>query len=216
MNDRSIIESPEPNGREVWVDSYLPSGMVEQQAQPSSNFDLAWLRGALFRQRWIISATILVTVLVGLVLTLLTTPIYQASTTSRIQPWGNFIVEGQDVSSPIGSSNEISNFMETLGVVIESRNLADVVVQDLNLDTRNALLEPDVDASRPPQLNDVEWAEQRAKMAAAILQSNVSAVVPFDSQIITINYNSADPMSGSRVREQTIASPCSNGWWAHD
>ena len=199
MNDRSIIATPDPNGREVWVDGYLPTGMVEQPRQPTSQFDTVWLRGALFRQRWLIGATLLATILLGLVITLLTTPVYQANATVRIQPWGNFIVEGQDVSSPISSTNEISNFMETLGAVIESRNLAEVVAQDLELGARNALLGPDVDASRPPQRSDEEWAQDRTNMAVSILKGNVAANVPFDSQIITISYRSTDPVLAAEI-----------------
>ncbi len=199
MNDRSIIQTPDPAGREVWVDGYLPTGMVEQPAKSSSQFDTVWLRGALFRQRWLIGATMLAALLVGLVITLLSTPIYQANATVRIQPWGNFIVEGQDVSSPISSTNEIASFMATLGTVIQSRNLAEVVAQDLDLGARNALLGPDVDASRPPQRSDEEWAQDRTNMAVSVLQDGVSAVVPFDSQIITISYKSTDPVLAAEI-----------------
>ena len=39
--------------------------------------------------------------------------------------------------------------METQGRVIESRNLAEIVVDDLKLATRNALLGDSIDESRP-------------------------------------------------------------------
>lgn len=199
MNERHIVETPGSTGREVWIDGYLPTGVAEQPNKATSQFDTAWLRGALYRQRWLIGAVMLATLLLGLVITLLTTPVYQASATFRIQPWGNFIVEGQDVSSPISSTNEIGSYMATLGTVVKSRNLAEVVAEDLNLGARNALLGQDVDASRPPQRTDEEWAQDRTDMAVTILQNNVSAIVPFDSQIITINYNSTDPVLAAEI-----------------
>lgn len=198
MNERSIIESPEPGRGDLWADSYLPPAVAEQ---PSTGFQINtdWLRGALFRQRWLIAASILAALLVGLVITLLATPIYQASATVRVQPWGNFIVEGQDVSTPIGSSNEIDLFMETQGTVIESRNLAQVVAEELSPGTRTALLGNEIDERRPPERSDEDWADDKKRMAVAALQSNVSADVPINSQIITINFNSEDPALAAEV-----------------
>jgi len=200
MNDRSIIETPEPGrGGEVWVDSYLPGAVVEQPPGVGFQINTDWLRGALFRQRWLIGASILTALLIGLVITLLSAPIYQASATVRIQPWGNFIVEGQDVNTSIGSSNEIDLFMETQGAVIQSRNLAEVVAENLSEGTRNALLDPQVDEQRPPERSDAEWVEDKKRMTMGVLQSRVSANVPTNSQIITINFQSEDPALAAQV-----------------
>ena len=131
-------------------------------------------------------------------ITLLTTPIYQATSTVRIQPWGNFIVEGQDVATTIGSSNEIDLFMETQGTVIESRNLAEVVASSLSVGTRNALLGPTVDENRPPQRSDAEWEDDKRRMAVTQLQAGVSADVPMNSQVIAITSNRKTPRSRQR------------------
>ena len=199
MKDRSIIQTPDPSGRDLWVDRYLPSDMVEVPQQGGFQIDTAWLRGALFRQRWLIGATILAGLLIGLIITLLTTPIYQATSTVRIQPWGNFIVEGQDVATTIGSSNEIDLFMETQGTVIESRNLAEVVANSLSVGTRNALLGPTVDENRPPQRSDAEWEDDKRRMAVTQLQAGVSADVPMNSQVIAINFQSEDPALAAEI-----------------
>jgi capsular exopolysaccharide synthesis family protein len=200
MNDRSIIQTPDPSGRDVWADRYLPAEMIEAPQQGGGfQIDTAWLRGALFRQRWLIGATVLAGLLIGLVITLLTTPIYQATATVRIQPWGNFIVEGQDVATTIGSSNEIDLFMETQGTVIESRNLAEVVAGNLSPGTRNALLGPTVDDNRPPQRSDEEWEDDKRRMAVTALQAGVSADVPVNSQIIAINFMSEDPALAAEI-----------------
>lgn len=199
MNDRSIISAPDPSGREVWADRYLPGELVELQQPAGFQIDTAWIRGALFRQRWLIGGTLLAGLLLGLVVTLLATPIFQASATVRVQPWGNFIVEGQDVTTPITSSNEIDQYMETQGAVIESRNLAEVVVDKLNLGSRNALLGSDIDERRPPQRTDEQWNNDKRLMAITALQEGVSATVPFNSQIITINFQSEDPALAAEI-----------------
>ncbi len=199
MNDRSIIQTPDPSGRQIWADQYLPSEMVEARQPGNFQIDTAWIRGALFRQRWLIGGTVLAGLLLGLVATLLATPIYQATATVRIQPWGNFIVEGQDVTTPITSSNEIDLYMETQGEVIESRNLAEVVADTLNLGSRNALLGADIDSQRPPQRSDEEWTEDKRRMAVRVLQDNVTANVPYNSQIISINFQSEDPALAAEI-----------------
>lgn len=200
MNDRSIIETPDPGRGDLWVDGYMPGQMVEYQQQPTGfQINTDWLRGALFRQRWLIAASILAALLVGLIVTLLATPIYQASATVRLSPWGQFIVEGQDVNTPIGSSNEIDLFMETQGTVIESRNLAEVVAEDLSPGTRNALLGDKVEERRPPERSDEEWEDDKKRMATGALQAGVSADVPINSQIITINFRSEDPVLAAEI-----------------
>lgn len=200
MNDRSIIETPDPGRRDLWVDGYMPGGMVEYQPQPTGfQINTDWLRGALFRQRWLIAASILAALLAGLIITLLATPIYQASATVRITPWGQFIVEGQDVNTPIGSSNEIDLFMETQGTVIESRNLAEVVSENLSVGTRNALLGERIEESRPPERSDEDWEEDKKRLATGALQSGVTADVPINSQIITIRFRSEDPALAAEI-----------------
>ena len=200
MNDRSIIETPDHGrGGDLWVDGYLPSTAVDRPVAPGFQLNTDWLRGALFRQRWLIAASIVAALLVGLIITLLATPIYQATASLRIQPWGNFIVEGQDVSTPINSSNEIDLFMETQGTVIESRNLAEIVAENLSVGTRNALLGSQIDESRPPQRSDEEWVEDKKRMSIELLQQGVSADIPINSQVITISFQSEDPALAAEI-----------------
>lgn len=200
MNDRSIIETPDPGRRDLWVDEYLPGSVVEHQpALGGLQINTDWLRGALFRQRWLVAASIMAALLVGLIITLLATPIYQASATVRIQPWGNFIVEGQDVSTPIGSSNEIDLFMETQGEVIESRNLAEVVAENLSVGTRNALLGDGIDEQRPAERNDEEWIEDKKRMSIGVLTNGVSVTVPLNSQILALHFMAEDPALAAEI-----------------
>ena len=105
MNERSIIEAPEPNGGSLWVDQYRPAPYAEQPK--GSQFDVAWLRGALFRQRWLIGIVLVLALMAGVALTLLTPPTFAASATVRVSPWNASIVEGQDLNTQIVSPSEI-------------------------------------------------------------------------------------------------------------
>lgn len=200
MNERSIIETPAGKGEPVWVDGYLPSTDTgPEQVASGLQIDAAWLRGALFRQRWLVGATILFAIIAGLIVTLLSTPIYQASATVRIEPFGNFIVQGQDVSTPVSSSSEIDNFLATQGEVIESRNLAQIVVEELSPGTRTALLGDDIDSQRPPDRTDEAWESDKTNMAVTLLVESVEADVPYDSRILTILFSHEDPVIAAQV-----------------
>jgi capsular exopolysaccharide synthesis family protein len=198
MNERSMIEAPDPNGRALWVEQYLPGPVLEPVPQ-GSRIDVAWLRGALFRQRWLIAAVVTLAVIAGVVVTLLTPPTFQATATVRVSPWNNQIVEGQEVTASIVSASEIDKYMQTQVEIIQSRNLAEQVARALDLGKRAALLGADIDESRPANRTDDQWLEDKVKMAAGILQGSVSAALPNDSQIIAINIESQDPALAAEI-----------------
>ncbi|MEE4540296.1 MAG: polysaccharide biosynthesis tyrosine autokinase [Erythrobacter sp.] len=191
MNDRSIIESPEPRPRQNWVDAYMPEG-YPPPAQPSRKLiDLAAIRGILYRQRWLFVGVILLALIVGLIVTLLATPMYAARASVQIDPYGQYIVEGQDIETPL-ASNQVYSFLQTQVAVIESRKLAEIVVANLGLGERAAILGEDFDEGRPPNVTDAQWAETRARAAAERIQSQVDANLPEDNWIIEIIYRSSD------------------------
>lgn len=200
MNERSFIEASEPTSVSVWGDHYLPANYVEQPKGPQ--FDVAWLRGALFRQRWLIGSVLVLALMGGIAFTLLTPPTYEATATVRVSPWGNKIVEG-DASSQIVSPSEIKAFMQTQVEIVQSRSLAEQVARELNLGKRNDLLGADVDEGRPANRTDAQWEEDKVKLAAQILQSSVTATLPTESQIIAISVTSEEP---------TLAAEIANGY----
>jgi capsular exopolysaccharide synthesis family protein len=202
MNERSIIEAPEPNGGALWADQYLPAPYAEQPKGPQ--FDIAWLRGALFRQRWLIGVVMVLAVMAGVALTLLTTPTYQATATVRVSPWGSSIVEGQkDLTSQVVTPSEIGAFMQTQLEIVQSRNLAEQVARELGFGKRTDLLGANIDEGRPANRTDAQWEEDKVKLAAQILQGSVTASLPNSSQILFISVTSESP---------TLAAEIANGY----
>jgi capsular exopolysaccharide synthesis family protein len=197
MNERSIIEAPEPNGGSLWVDQYLPAPYAEQPKGPQ--FDVAWLRGALFRQRWLIGIILVLALMAGVALTLLTPPTFAASATVRVSPWNNSIVEGQDLNTQIVSPSEIDKFMQTQIEIVQSRNLAEQVARELGFGKRTDLLGADIDQSRPANRTDAQWEEDKVKLAAQTLQGSVEASQPNDSQIIAITVQSENPALAAEI-----------------
>jgi capsular exopolysaccharide synthesis family protein len=198
MNERSIIEAPEPNGGSLWADPYMVGPYAEQPKV--SQFDMAWLRGALFRQRWLIGVVMALAAMGGIALTLLTPPTYEATATVRVSPWGGAsIVEGQDLNSQIVSASEIDKFMQTQIDILQSRNLAEQVARELGFGKRTDLLGPEIDEGRPANRTDAQWEEDKVKLAAQILQGSVSATLPNDSQIIAIGARSESPALAAEI-----------------
>ncbi|WP_234036202.1 polysaccharide biosynthesis tyrosine autokinase [Porphyrobacter sp. YT40] len=166
---------------------------------------MAWLRGAIFRQRWLIAVVMVLAVMSGVAVTLLTPPIYSATATVRVSPWGNSIIEGQEVTASIFSASEIDTFMQTQIAIVQSRSLAEQVARELDLGKRAALLGAEIDQARPANRTDAQWEEDKVKLAAQILQASVSASVPNEAQIIAINVESED---------RTLAAEIANGYAA--
>ncbi|WAT17039.1 polysaccharide biosynthesis tyrosine autokinase [Aurantiacibacter sp. MUD11] len=206
MNGRSMMNSPNNNGQGVWLDKYMPDGQLARiEPQPEVQFlTFGFIRGILFRQRWLIAGLIGAAVVAGLVITLLTTPVYEARSSVRIDPYGAFIVEGQNLDQAVGSSQMRDQLSTYIGI-ITSHRLASQVAEDLNLGERDDFLGADIDEDRPPNLTDEAWREAKQARAAAILQNNVSAEVPDLNWIIEIAYRSDSPAIAAEVANAYLA-----------
>ena len=199
MNDRSLMQAPGQDPRQGWVDAYMPDGQpVGQFEAPRPLLDLSAIRGMLYRQRWLLAGVVVASLIVGLIITLLATPMYEARATVKVEPYGQYIVEGHDIEGGI-ASNQVFDFLQTQIAVIQSRNLATTVVENLNLGERDAILGADFDESRPPNMSDEQWAKTRTDAAAGRLQSQVTAGIPDDNWIITIGYRSSDPVLAAEL-----------------
>ncbi len=199
MNEGSAINSPTPSHRAGWLEQYLPSDASGAASSNNSQLiDVTAVRGMLFRQRWVIIGLVALSLMIGLILTVIQQPIYQANATLRIEPRGLSVVDGQDVSPQV-FNNEISSYMSTQVGVIESYNLAKVVAEGLNANALAALLGSDIDSTRPQGLSNEEWQTEKQAIAASALQGGISADIPYDSRIATISFQSSDPVLAAKI-----------------
>ncbi|WP_158611037.1 GumC family protein [Aurantiacibacter spongiae] len=172
------------------IERYMPGGDMHDSGSRVENlFDLATIRGILWRQKFIVAAIVALALLIGLTATLLMTPIYTAQSTVRVNPNSIPIVQGQDLVDPYMASNEIPDYITTLTYVIESRSLAKLVAERLELDTDPDFGGAAVEASR----------DARLATAAAVLRQGVSAEVEDTARVITISYRSPDPGMAQKV-----------------
>jgi len=184
-NNGSDAKGPRP-----WMEQYLPSQNGEAETQTGGVINLTMVRGVIYRQRLILIGTVALALVAGLAVTLLTKPIYSASATVQINTGGTQIFDkNQDLERSI-SPAEIGRYMNTQGAVIKSRYLAYRVVDDLKLDKRDDFLGAIAFKEKPAGISAAEWAKQKREIAASMVQGAVSVDVPYDSRIITINYQS--------------------------
>ncbi|MEP5936788.1 MAG: polysaccharide biosynthesis tyrosine autokinase [Erythrobacter sp.] len=198
MNSPSAIDQRNIDDSADWITAPQDSSGRQAGYGLPGIFDLATLRGFLFRQRYILLATIALALIAALVVTLLATPVFEARSTVRVEPQGNYIVEGQDLAPAI-SSSQVSQYLQTLGEVIESRKMAELVVTSLDLQSRTDLLGSEIDDSRPENISDEQWAEQKKEWAVAIVQGNVEADIPYDSRVLKIRFRNNSPTIAALV-----------------
>jgi capsular exopolysaccharide synthesis family protein len=203
MNDRQIVNLPEPEGPGTWLDAYMPDRQVGPHQAAPQLINIAAVRGIIYRQRWLIAGVIFVALTLGLIATLLATPMYQADAKVSVSTSGQYVVEGQNNDRV--SPNQVSEYIATLIEKIQSRQLAEVVVDDLGLTERYDFLGKNVDEGRAPGMSDADWKESKRQMAASILTSSVVAEQSNGSWVIQIGYRSESP---------TLAAQIANGYAA--
>lgn len=197
MNDRSIISPAEPPGQGTWLDAYMPAHQLAPQPAGQQLINVAVIRGILFRQRWLVAGVIFAALVIGLIVTLLATPMYQAESKVSVKPAGEYIVQGQaDQGVP---SNQVYEYLSTLVERIKSRKLAEVVVDDLKLAERYDLLGKDIDEARAPGLSDARWLESKRQMAISKLTSSLAVEPPQGNWVIKIGYRSENPVLAAEI-----------------
>lgn len=197
MNDRQIVNLPEPEASGVWLDAYMPDRQMVPHQQGGQLINVAVIRGVIYRQRWLIAGVIAGAMVLGLITTLLATPMYQADAKVSVKPYGQYVVEGQNQDTV--PSNQLFEYLATLIELIKSRQLALVVVDDLNLTERNDFLGKDVESGRAPGMSDQAWKESKRQIAASMLTSSVEAEQSEGSWVIKIGYRSESPALAAEI-----------------
>lgn len=182
------------------IDRFMPKATTANAASAGSapsGFDLNTMRSAVWRNRYIIGGIIVAALLLGVVITMLTTPLYRATTTMRYNPYTSQIVVGQELSDPYIASAEISRYVATLTDILRSRKMALLVVQDLKLDENPAFMDG---RTTPPAGQDAaQWKANRQAAAANMLIGGVDATAPANSRVISITFTSDNPALAAAI-----------------
>lgn len=197
MNEQSMMNSPEPGPHGTWLDTYMPGQNALAQPRGPELVNVSVIRGLLYRQRWLVAAVLFAAAVVGITVTLLMTPMYEATSKVSVKPFGEQVVEGQGTAGI--SSNLVYEYIATMVARIKSRQLAEVVVTNLKLDERQDLLGKDVDDSRAPGMSDEQWRAAKRQMAISAASASLNVAAAQGSLVINIGVRSENPVLAAEI-----------------
>lgn len=178
----------------------LPSQVVETTAMPTVHIDFRRIFAAIYRNRLFIAAIILAAMVVGLIVTLSTVPVYKAIATIQIDTQTRQVTgsdqERDDTSEAV---YDMDRYLQTYMDVLHSRATAAKVVNDLNLAANDEFfrrMKIEAPASAAPGQT---MAETRRNAIVNVLQAYLVADVPRNSKVTQVAYISPDPAYAARI-----------------
>jgi capsular exopolysaccharide synthesis family protein len=190
----------DPRATQVFT---VPMDGDDDEAEGALNLLHYW--HILLKWRWVVAGCAVLGLAAGFVATLLTTPIYRASTTLQIdqEPAKIVAVESQQTPSSYGSEE----FYQTQYGLLKSRSLAERVVANLNLADDPAFMDQAGSMSKgaepasaaPAQPRTAAEREGRMQRAAGILMSGLSVEPVQRSRLVKVSYDSPNPQIAAKV-----------------
>lgn len=178
----------------------VPAGDVEQTPF------LRYVTRLAFRWKKVIGAFVGGCLLIGLIVTLLMTPLYTATTTVEIAREGDRVVNIQGVRQESGDADQ--EFYQTQYGLLKSRSLAERIATQLKLADNPAFFQMfDVDMDGPifaagpngrmPMGRDQRDA--RLRIAGGLLIANVDISPLRASRLVDLSFTSPDPGMSQRI-----------------
>lgn len=189
-SDGSQLAAPMRGAADEFDRDYSSDGAL------SIDFAAVW--AAVYRSRYWIIGIIAGFLLLGLIVTVLSTPIYRASSTVQIDQEAAKVLGTED-TNVTAAIQDSDRFLKTQLDVIRSRALAQTVAEDLKLFNNPQFLEamkvnPDkaADSPLPPQ-------EAQRELVLQTLSENLDVSLPIDSRIASISFDSPQAALAARV-----------------
>ncbi|NBC37655.1 polysaccharide biosynthesis tyrosine autokinase [Novosphingobium sp. FSY-8] len=168
-------------------------GLADMDLNPAvlsqSSLDFRYIASAIRSNRRLIVAVLLGAIAIGLITTFIQTPRYAATATLQINNQSGRVLKTDDErDQEFGGGAETERFLKTQVDVLKSRSLALRVVQKLNL-AGNPKFYLAEEVSQPPVGMTLEKIKLRA---ANQLMKHLDIVLPRDSRVVKVTYESAD------------------------
>lgn len=179
--DLALTERDDPWPLERFAE---PGSRAQTKAQ-GGGLDLTLLLRIVREWRWLILGALALGLAVGVVYTLLSTPLYRSWVTLEVSP--PTVEVTSDESSARAAAPNTWELVATQVGLLQSRSLAEQVAEDLNLASNEAL----VDVSAAPA--------ERLKSATSHVQQNLVVIAPEVGTLIRFNYVSPSPQLAAQV-----------------
>lgn len=160
-----------------------------------TRLDVRRMWAAMYRNRLMILAVVTACLIVGLLITVFTTPIYEATSTIQVEPRSaQTIKTNTEVDPQVSGSSDAQRYQATAVDIIKSRALAEKVAEDLKLYTSNTFFESmhaNEPAAQPGKLAGVSDARKRAVLG--LLMSSLIVKASQESSLISLSIDCPDP-----------------------
>ena len=152
---------------------------------------------ALFRRNlWLIASIVALMVAAAVVLTMLQTPRYTATSTVEINQQADTVLgEELEADSTASPGWDIDLFLNTQLEIVRSRALAERVVRRLNLASSDRFFA----AMQAPGLTETESEQERTNTAVDMVRANLEVELPRDTRIASLAFTSTDPQISAEV-----------------
>lgn len=159
--------------------------------------DVRAVWSAIYRHRILIAVVVLLSLGVGLAVTMLSTPIYQASASVQIEQQAARVLNTDDIQPEPGRNED--RFLQTQVDILRSRSLAERTAQTLDFFGNNRFLiamgqRVPADATMAPGAQD-----GLRRQVVSLLQGNLTIELPRESRVVQIAFESPDPALAARV-----------------
>ncbi len=161
--------------------------------------DLRAIWSAVYRNRLKLVITVVAALLIGLLVTFLSTPIYRAEARIQIDQQAAEILAGNTVEPNSDSVMDGDRFLQTQLDVIKSRTLARQVAENLNLYRNTQFLEKMhiKPATEPRGAYNLQQTHREQIIDA--LQQNLDIELPVESRVAVISFDSPDRQLSASV-----------------
>ncbi|MES2491764.1 MAG: polysaccharide biosynthesis tyrosine autokinase [Pseudomonadota bacterium] len=165
-------------------------------AQARAAFDFRYILAAVRSNLLLIAAIISAAVAVAVIVTMLDTPRYTAKATIQINDSVSRVLKADDQDSdPEMGGYDTDRNLKTQIDILKSRGLAQRVAQKLRL-AGNAQFFVSQEAQKPAAGTSSEIVN---RSVAGMLQQNMAVILPRDSRIITVSWESTDPRMSAAI-----------------
>ncbi|KUR80135.1 polysaccharide biosynthesis tyrosine autokinase [Novosphingobium sp. FSW06-99] len=188
----------QPAGAPDYIGRFMPRPTDDGDEKSGFSFNIADLRAMMWRQRRVLLQVIGASLFIGLAVSLLMAPRYEAESTVRVDNENVKIEAGQDVD-PVVALGDTNRYLNTQVVVVESRSMAYAVIDDLKLDQNDDFLlkmrERLPDGAIPANYRKAA----RRQAEAAVLMANLKVTVPIDNRVVELDFTSPNAAVAAQV-----------------
>jgi capsular exopolysaccharide synthesis family protein len=169
----------------------------EGEAKPLGNV-LRYTVAVVRRNLWLLISIVAAFLVGAVLLTMLQTPRYTATTTIEIADQGARVLGREmeaDQQQEQSNQFDVDRFLKTQIDIARSRNTAMRVAQRLNLYASDLFLE----AMQSPDVKELPTARQRQEAVIKLLQENFAADLPEDSRVARLSFDSTNPQLSADI-----------------